>query len=202
MIASICFFKDSKPFLPPSILPSKVPYFTGRQREYEDISSHLTSKSSWIVSKWGSPGFGKTSVATEVRYQLQTGGLLVYFFSMRGLLSKADLTAQLLSFYRRHSTMDQIPQRMSIEDELSLFLRDISDEFVMIFDNADELFESGAQIVKGFINLLEVILIQLKNLKFLLATRESLEFMNVHFQGHQAVRIGPLHVSLSLTLVG
>ncbi|XP_066015507.1 uncharacterized protein [Pocillopora verrucosa] len=196
-------FNDSKPFLPPSNLPSKVPHFTGRQRECEDISSHLTSKRSRIVSVWGSPGFGKTSVATEVGHRLQTGGLLVYFFSMRELLSKADLTTQLLSFFRRHSTRDQIPQQMSIEEELFFFLRDISGEFVMILDNADELLESGAPNVKeDFINLLEVILSQFKNLTFLLTTRESLEFMNVHFEGHQAVRIGPLHESFSQTLVG
>ena len=92
---------------------------------------------------------------------------------------------------------------MSIEEELFLLLRDVSNEFVMILDNANELLESGAPNVKeDFINLLEVILSQFKNLTFLLTTRESLEFMNVHFQGHQAVRIGPLHVSLSLTLVG
>ena len=155
------------------------------------------------MSVWGSPGFGKTSVATEVGHRLQTGGLLVYFFSMRGLLSKADLTTQLLSFFRRHSTRDQIPQQMSIEEELFPFLRDISGEFVMILDNADELLESGAPNVKeDFINLLEVILSQFKNLTFLLTTRESLEFMNVHFEGHQAVRIGPLHESFSQTLVG
>ena len=96
-----------------------------------------------------------------------------------------------------------MPQRMSIKDELSLFLGEISDDFVMILDNADELLESGAPNVKeDFINLLEVILSQFKNLTFLLTTRESLEFMNVNFQGHQAVRIGPLHESFSQTLVG
>ena len=203
MIASICFFSDSQPFLPPSNLPSKVPHFTGRQRECQDISSHLTSKSSRIVSIWGSPGFGKTSVATEVGHQLQSGGLPVYFFSMRGLLSKADLTTQLLSFLRRHSTKDQMRQPMPIEEELSHFLGDISGEFVMILDNADDLLDSGAPNVKeDFINLLEVILSQFKNLTFLLTTRESLEFMNVHFEGHQAVRIGPLQESFSQTLVG
>ena len=155
------------------------------------------------MSIWGSPGFGKTSVATEVGHQLQSGGLPVYFFSMRGLLSKADLTTQLLSFFKRHYTKDQMPHGMSIEDELSLFLSDISGEFVMILDNADELLESGAPNVKeDFINLLEVILSQFKNLTFLLTTRESLEFMNVHFEGHQAVRIGSLDESFSQTLVG
>ena len=93
-------------------------------------------------------------------------------------------------------------QPMPIEEELSHFLGDISGEFVIILDNADELLDSGAPNVKeDFINLLEVILSQFKNLTFLLTTRESLEFMNVHFQGHQAVRIMPLHKSFSQTLV-
>ena len=121
---------------------------------------------------------------------------------MRGFLSKGDLTSQLLSFFKRHSTKDQMPQRISIEDELSLFLSDISGEFVVILDNADDLLESGAPNVKeDFINLLEVLLCQFKNLTFLLTTRQSLEFMDVNFQGHQALRIGPLHESLSETLV-
>ena len=95
-----------------------------------------------------------------------------------------------------------MPQRMSIEDELSLFLGEISDDFVMILDNADELLESGTPNVKeDFINLLEDILGQFKNLTFL-TTRESLEYINVHFEGHQALRIGPLHESFAQTLVG
>ena len=115
------------------------------------------------MSIWSSPGFGTTSVSTEVGYQLQSGGLPVYFFSIRGLLSKADLTAQLLSFFRRHSTKDQMRQPMPLEEELSHFLGDISGEFVIILDNADELLESGAPNVKeDFINLLEVILSQFK----------------------------------------
>ena len=155
------------------------------------------------MSIWGSPGFGKTSVATEVGHQLQSGGLPVYFFSMRGLLSRANLTSQLLSFFRRHSSKDQMPQRMSTGDELFLFLSDISDEFVLILDNADDLLESGTPNVKeDFIKLLEVILSQFKSLTFLLTTRESLEFMNMHFEGHQAVRIRSLHESFSQTLVG
>ena len=72
----------------------------------------------------------------------------------------------------------------------------------MILDNADELLESGAPNVKeDFINLLEDILGQFKNLTFL-TTRESLEYINVHFEGHQALRIGPLHESFAQTLVG
>ena len=179
-----------------------VPHFTGRQRECEGITGHVTSKSTRIVSIWGSPGFGKTSVATAVGHQLQSKGLPVYFFSLRGLQSKTDLTSKLLSFFRRPSTRDQIPQRLSIDEELFQLLSELSDEFVMILDNADDLLESGVLNVKAdFVNFLEAILSRAKKITFVITTRESVEFMNVHFQGHQAARIGPLNESFSQTLV-
>ena len=179
-----------------------VPHFTGRQRECEGITAHVTSKSTRIVSIWGSPGFGKTSVATAVGHQLQSKGLPVYFFSLRGLQSKTDLTSKLLSFFRRPSIKDQIPQRLSMGEERFQLLSELSDEFVMILDNADDLLESGAPNVKAdFVTFLEAILSRAKKVTFVITTRESLEFMNVHFQGHQAVRIGPLDESFSQTLV-
>ena len=179
-----------------------VPHFTGRKKECEGITGHVASKSTRIVSIWGSPGFGKTSVATAVGHQLQCKGLPVYFFSLRGLQSKTDVTSKLMSFFRRPSTRDQIPQRLSIDEELFQLLSELSDEFVMILDNADDLLESGAPNVKeDFVNFLEAILSRAKTLTFVITTRESLEFMNVHFQGHQATRIGPLDELFSQTLV-
>ena len=179
-----------------------VPHFTGRQKECEGITGHVASKSTRIVSIWGSPGFGKTSVATAVGHQLYCRGLPVYFFSLRGLQSKTDLTSKLMSFFRRPSTRDQIPHRLSIDEELFQLLSELSDEFVMILDNADDLLENGAPNVKeDFVNFLEAILSRAKTLTFVITTRGSLEFMNVHFQGHQAARIGPLDESFSQTLV-
>ena len=179
-----------------------VSHFTGRQKECKYITGHVNSKSTRIVSIWGSPGFGKTSVATAVGHQLQSKALPIYFFSLRGLQSKTDLTTKLLSFFRRPSTKDQIPQRLSIDEELFQLLSEISDEFVMIFDNADDLLECGAPNVKeDFVNFLEAILSRATKVTFFITTRESLEFMNVHFQGHQAVRIGPLDESFSQTVV-
>ena len=183
-------------------LPPMVPHFTGRQRECDDITGHVISKSSRIVSIWGSPGFGKTSVATAVGHQLQSKGLPVYFFSLRGLQSKTELASKMLSFFKRPSTKNQMPQRLSIDEELFQFLSEISEQVFLILDNADDLLESGAPKVKeDFINFLEGTLRRAENVTFVITTRESLEFMDVHFQGHKAIRIGPLDESFSLVLV-
>ena len=152
-------------------LPPMVPHFTDRQRECGDITGHAISKSSRIVPIWGSPGFGKTSVATAVGHQLQSKGLPVYFFSLRGLQSKTDLTSKMLSFFKRPSTNDQMPQRLSIDEELFQFLSEISEEVFLILDNADDLLESGAPKVKDdFINFLEDTLRRAENVTFAITT--------------------------------
>ena len=196
------FLKDTKPSLPRTCLPSMIPNFTGRQKECEKITCHVTSESTRIVSIWGSPGFGKTSVATAVGHHLNSQGLPVYFLSLRGVQSKTDLTSKLLSFFRHSGTNDKPSQRLSLDDELFRVLSEISDRFVLILDNADEFFESRMIKVKeDFINSLEDILTRTKMVTFVITTRESFEFMNVHFQGHQAVRIRPLDESSSQSLV-
>ncbi|KAL9983926.1 hypothetical protein ACROYT_G006172 [Oculina patagonica] len=193
---------DTKTSLPRTCLPPTVPHFTGRQGECDEITGHVTSESIRIVSIWGSPGFGKTSVATAVGHHLHSQGLPVYFLSLRGVQSKADLTSKLLSFFRRPTTNDRQPGRLSLDDELFQLLSEISDRFVLILDNADELFESGMPKVKeDFTHFLEEILRRTKKVTFVITTRESLEFMNVQFQGHHAVRIRPLDESYSQNLI-
>ena len=196
-------FKDTKPSLPKSCLPPMVPHFTGRQRECEEITGHMTSGSNRIVSIWGSPGFGKTSVAIAVGHNLDSKGLPVYFLSLRGVQSKADLTSKLLSIFRRPATNDQQQQqRLSLDDELFQLFDEISDSFVLILDNTDDLLESGISEVKeDSTHFLEEILRRTAKVTFLITTRASLEFMNVQFQGHRAARICPLDEYSSQTLV-
>ena len=185
-----------------------VPHFTGRQRECEEITGHVASGSTRIVSIWGSPGFGKTSVAVAVGHHLDSQGLPIYFLSLRGLQAKADLAKKLLGFFRRTTTNDQQQQRqqqqqhLSLDDELFQLFHEISDPFVFILDNADDLLESGtAKVKEDFIHFLEEILRRTEKVTFVITTRESLEFLNVQFQGHQAVRICPLDELSSQTLV-
>ena len=87
-----------RPSLSLPSLPAMVPNFTGRQSECEEITGHVTSESTRLVSIWGSPGFGKTSVAIAVGHDLQSKGMSVCWLSLRELKSKTDLTSKLLSF--------------------------------------------------------------------------------------------------------
>ncbi|XP_078383773.1 putative WD repeat-containing protein alr2800 [Oculina patagonica] len=181
-----------------------VPHFTGRKRECDEIISQVTSKSTRIVSVWGSPGFGKTSVAIAVGHHLQSFGLPVCFLSLRGLKSKSDLTSKFLGLLRQFLPFsnDQPSQQLSLDDELCQMFCGISDSLVCILDNADDLLESGAPNVKDeVIDLLEEILRSNEKVTFLVISRESFEFMDVRFEGHQTSRIRQLEAHFSQELV-
>ena len=180
-----------------------VPDFTGRQSEVEEIIRHVTSESTRLVSIWGSPGFGKTSVAIAVGHALQTQGLPVYWVSLRGLQSKAGLTSKILSLLRQ-PTINNRPsdQRLSLDDEICQLFNKISKQSVFILDNADDLLESGWPKVKEEVTqLLEEILRQNPRVTCIVTTRESLEFMDIHFQGHQGLRVRTLDKAFTKSLI-
>ena len=78
----------------------------------------------------------------------------------------------------------------------------ISDSLVCILDNADDLLETGSPSVKDeVIDLLEEIMRSNEKVKFLLISRESLQFVDVRFPGHQGSRIGQLNGIFSQELV-
>ena len=185
-------------------LPPMVPHFTGRKRECDDIISQVTSESTRIVSVWGSPGFGKTSVAVAVGHHLQSTGFPVCFLSLRGLKSKSDLTSKFLGVLRQllPFSNDQPSQQLSLDDELCQIVSKISDSLVCILDNADDLLETGAPNVKDeVIDLLEEILRSNDKVTLLVTSRESFEFMNMRFDGHQTCRIRQLDGHFSQELV-
>ena len=184
-------------------LPSVVPNFTGRQGECEEIIRHVFSESTRLVSIWGSPGFGKTSVAIAVGHALQSQGLPVYWVSLRGVGSKADLASKFLSFLRKPTTTTQPSgQRLSIDEEVGQLFSDVSKPSAFILDNFDDLLESGSPNAKEEVmQLVEEILGRNQMLRFVVTTRESLEYMDLHFQGHKGLRIRPLDKASAMTLV-
>ena len=177
-----------------------VPHFTGREKECNDIIRHVTSESTRLVSIWGSPGFGKTSIAIAVGNQLQAQGLPVYFFSLRGLRLKSGLTSELLDLFSQISAT--LSHRLTADDKLCSIFDQISGRCVCILDNADDLIESGIPNVKEDVfNLIEEFLNRSDKVTFLLTTRESCEFLNLRFQRHHAVRIRELDEHFSQHLV-
>ncbi|XP_068751502.1 uncharacterized protein [Montipora capricornis] len=194
---------DIKSTVPGSVLPSMIPNFTGRQSECQEIVDFVSSEHTRIVTIWGSPGFGKTSVAIAVGHQLQSRRFPVCFLSLRGLQTKAHLTSKLFSLVRQAIPSQRSEsQLLSFEDELIETLGSISDSCVFILDNVDDLLESGFPNVKeDVLQLFEEILTRNKKITLVLTTRESFEFINLNFQGHKSIRIRSLDDTSSRTLV-
>ena len=197
----VCHFvAEFKPTLPKSNLPSMVPHFTGREEECNNVVAHVTNEATRLVSIWGSPGFGKTSTAIAIGHRLQAQeGLPVYFISLRGLRLKSDLTSRFLGLFTHSATTSQ---RLTADNELFSILAEIANPFICIFDNADDLFESGLPNVKEeVVNLIGEILNCSHKVTFLLTTRESCQFLNLRFKGHNALRIRELDEQSSSKLV-
>ena len=120
--------------------------------------------------------------------------LPVFFLSLRGLKSKSDLTSKFLSLFRQAGKLETNElQDLSADDELCLIFDRLSDRCIIILDNADDLLECGVPNVKEEVfNLIGEILNRSDKVKFLLTTRESLSFLNLHFPGHRSLRIREL----------
>ena len=163
-------------------MPGKIPHFVGRHDECQAIITHLTDEDTRLVNVCGPPGFGKTSVAIKVAHHLHEDVKIpVYFASLRGMESKDELVSKLFSML---TDAKQGPH-VSSSHWLIQCLQQQKNPFVLILDNADDLLDSDdAKRKHQVLRFIEEILAQCKNIKLLLTTRESLNFLSLTLQIH------------------
>ena len=162
-------------FVPDSSIPDELPNFVGRDKECKAVEHHLTDEVTRLVNVWGPPGFGKTSVAIRVAHHSQEKNFPVYFASVRGMKSMEDLVSKLLSIF----VDDKQVSRISSSDLVIQCLQQIRNPFVLILDNADDLLESeDAKRKQHLLRFIEEIITHCKEIKLLLTTRESLDYLS------------------------
>ena len=162
-------------FVPDPSTPYEIPNFVGRDKECTAVEHHLTDDVTRLVNVWGPPGFGKTSVAIRVAHHLQEKNIPVYFASVRGMESKEDLVSKLLSMFADDTRVGHV----SSSHLIIQYLQQIQNPLVLILDNADDLLESGdTRRKENVLQFIEEILTHCKQIKLLLTTRESLDFLN------------------------
>ena len=66
---------------PTSCLPDKLPLFTGREVEIQNVIALLKDEGKAVVSLHGGPGFGKTAIAIQVSHQLSEDHNIPVVFS-------------------------------------------------------------------------------------------------------------------------
>ena len=178
-----------------SHLPPEVPHFTGRDKECAEIIDHLTAPDTKFLNVWGSPGFGKTSVATAVGHQLDSQGIPVLLLPLRGVKTVNEMARQMLNMSQQinQRSFDQTPPT----DRVLQWISSVSSPLFLFLDNADDLLEAQKE---EFLQFLQDIIKSCKTVKLLCTTRASLEYVQ-HLFDTFLMRIPPLDKSSSQKLM-
>ena len=177
-------------------IPSVVPMFTGRENEIEKISKLITVDSTRVVNIWGSPGFGKTSVAIQEAHHLLSLGYSVYFFRMQRISTIDDLASKILSIFKSNL----VDVNLASADKLISVFREISAPVILMLDNVDHLLSSETSsddLVDLFVEFLDCN----TNINMIFTTRVRLENLRDQVEGFQDVRIRPLSPVSSIKFV-
>lgn len=183
---------------PISCLPDKKPLFVGRELERAAVLNPLVSGDSRLINIWGPPGFGKTSVAIEVAHHLRERNTPTYFISVRGVKSKEEIVSKLLSIFA--GTNKQATHFSPFHTVIQC-LREFRDPFVVIFDNADDVLESGnGPLRDGMLQVTQEILEQCNLVRLLFTTRESMDYLH-HSVAITVVKVEEMDEASSSELV-
>ena len=170
--------------------------FTGREDEIKEISNLITDDSTRLVNIWGSPGFGKTSVAIEVAHHLSSFGYPVYFFKLQGITTTGKILSKILSIFKSNL----VDVNLTTVDKLISIFREISSPIIVILDNLDDLLSSETSAAE-----LETLIVDFldsnSNITVIFTTRELLENLRDQIKGFQDVRIRPFRSISSVKFV-
>ena len=132
---------------PTSCLPDRLPIFTGRKAEIENVISFLIDKEMAVVSLHGGPGFGKTAIAIEVAHKLSEENNIPVVFSQ---LTTATIADEMI----RQLCLDVgVNHEDDPKSSFILWLRNIKSKVIFVLDDIDNLLENKSSFYE-FIRLL------------------------------------------------
>ena len=132
---------------PTSCLPDKLPMFTGREDEIQNVITFLMEKEKAVVSLHGGPGFGKTAIAIQVSHKLCKDHKIPVFFSELTTATNEDEMVRQLCLDVGVNHEDD-PKSSFI-----LWLKNIKRKAIFIMDDIDNLLEDKSSFY-GFVRLL------------------------------------------------
>ena len=118
-----------------SCLPDKLPMFTGREKEIQNVIAYLNDKEMAVVSLRGGPGFGKTAIAIQVSHKLNEDPSIPVVFSQ---LANATTVDEMVIILCRDVGINYEDDPLS---SLILRLRNIKSKVVFVMDDIDNLLE-------------------------------------------------------------
>ena len=130
---------------PTSCLPDKLPIFTGRKVEIQNVIALLKDEEKAVVSLHGGPGFGKTAIAIQVSHQLSEDHNIPVVFSQ--LTTATTVDEMVLRLCRDVGVNHENDPKSS----LILWLK--NKKVILIMDNIDNLLENKTSF-NEFVRLL------------------------------------------------
>ena len=124
---------------PTSCLPDKLPMFTGREDEIQNVIAFLMEKEEAVVSLHGGPGFGKTAIAIQVSHKLSKDHKIPVFFSELTTATNEDEMIRQLCLDVAVNHEDDPKQ------SLILSLKNIKRKVIFVMDDIDNLLEENCR---------------------------------------------------------
>ena len=131
---------------PTSCLPDKLPIFTGREVEIQNVIALLKDEGKAVVSLHGGPGFGKTAIAIQVSHQLSEDHNIPVVFSQ--LTTATTIDEMVLRLCRDVGVNHENDPKSS----LILWLKN-KKKVILVMDNIDNLLENKTSFYE-FLRLL------------------------------------------------
>ena len=131
-----------------SCLPDKLPMFTGREKEIQNVIAYLNDKEMAVVSLRGGPGFGKTAIAIQVSHKLDEDPSIPVVFSQLANVTTVD---EMVIILCRDVGINYEDDPKS---SLILRLRYIKSKVVFVMDDIDNLLDEDKDGFYEFLRLL------------------------------------------------
>ena len=132
-----------------SCLPDKLPMFTGREKEIQNVIAYLTNdKEMAVVSLRGGPGFGKTAIAIQVSHKLNEDPSIPVVFSQLANVTTVD---EMVIILCRDVGINYEDDPKS---SLILRLRYIKSKVIFVMDDIDNLLDEDMDGFFEFLGLL------------------------------------------------
>ena len=158
-----------------SCLPDEVPEAIGRAEEIQLATQAILSEKVSVVAITGAPGFGKTTVANKVAYELAKpeNNTTVFYCSLRTKSTLNDVTTSM--FLACSASQSQPPENP--HNWLLNWSKQRSRYATFILDNAD----SAIQCSRDFVDMMqEMRILSRQKISFVVTSRKTIPMSQSH----------------------
>ena len=160
-----------------SCLPDELPEAFGRSQDIKKATEVIHNEAAAAVMITGAPGFGKTTVANKVAYELDRLQHVVFYCSLR---SKASLDEVASSMILVCSTNQYQPPENPQHWLLNWSKQQLDLKITFVLDNADDAFESQESRSQFVRMICDMRNLSKQNITFVITSRKTFNAAGYH----------------------